>query len=251
MPTVRSLERVLAGSPGGLDETHALQPLDQSRGVHGETPAAHDLFERVDVRAGRRKPVVSSARERAREHQPDVGRDVATIALEHRDVGVADLHQHVHLARTGKERTRDQELGEHDGRGELIALGVELAPGDLLGGHVPELALELPLVGATVELGRSRDAEIAELHRAAAADQDVAGRHVAMDEPERTALFVGGFVRVREPATDRKRDLQRDLGGNRLSSCPRPREPLWPRWSLRRAPSPCRALTASSPKSKT
>ena len=37
-----------------------------------------------------------------------------------------------------------------------------------------------------------------------------------MDEPERASLFVGRLVRVREPATDRQRNLQGDLGGHRL-----------------------------------
>src|SRR5258707_5536233 len=151
--------------------------------------------------------MLSSPRESAPQHRLHVGRDVATVALEHRTVCVANLHQYVHLARAREKRAGGQELGENDGRGKLVALRVELAPRDLLGGHVPHLALELALVGATVELSGSRDAEIAQLDRAAAADEDVAGRHVAVDEAERTTLLIGGFVRMSEPTTDGQRDL--------------------------------------------
>jgi hypothetical protein len=71
----------------------------------------------------------------------------------------------------------------------------------------------LALVGATVELGGARDAEIAELDRARATDEDVPRRDVAMYETERAAIVVMCFVCVREASPYRQSDVQRHVGG--------------------------------------
>jgi hypothetical protein len=58
---------------------------------------------------------------------------VATVSVEHRKIRIADLHQHVHLARASEERSRQQQLGQDDGGRKLITLRIELAAGYLLG----------------------------------------------------------------------------------------------------------------------
>ena len=93
---------------------------------------------------------------------------------------------------------------------EDVAPRVELAPDDLLGRHVPELALELPGVGAALDLRRARDAEVGELHRARAIDEHVAGRDVAVHERERLARRRRARRgRTRAPRSTRERDVQR------------------------------------------
>ncbi len=105
----------------------------------------------------------------------------------------------------------DDHLGEHDAEREQIAPRVELAPDDLLGRHVAELAFELPGVRPPLELGGARDAEVGELHRAGAIDEHVAGRDVAVHERQRLAVLVARGVRVLEPAEDAERDVERHV----------------------------------------
>ena len=65
-----------------------------------------------------------------------------------------------------KSGPQDEHLGQHDAEREDVAPRVELAPDDLLGRHVAELALELSGVGAALDLRGARDAEVGELHGA-------------------------------------------------------------------------------------
>ena len=182
---VAGLARLLLDVGPG-DEPELLDERREPRRPDLQAPPAHDVLEGLGERRRRSAtaaPDRARARGRGRARTSSGTRaDVRSIG---REVGVADAHQDVELLAAAEERPQDEHLGEHDAEREEIAPRVELAPDDLLGRHVPELAFELPGVGAPLDLGRARDAEVGELHRARAIDEHVARRHVAVHERER------------------------------------------------------------------
>ena len=67
--------------------------------------------------------------------------------------------------------------------------------GDLLGRHVGDLALELPLARRLHAPGGLGDAEVEHARHAVGADEDVLRRDVAVDDAERLALLARRLVR--------------------------------------------------------
>jgi len=108
----------------------------------------------------------------------------------------------------------DGELEHHHAEREQIAPAIESLAAALLGRHVRCLALERSGLGLVLAIVGARDPEIEELDRAVVADEHVARRDVAVDEPERPAIGAGLFVRALERGggalDDRERDGERD-----------------------------------------
>ena len=117
-----------------------------------------------------------------------------------------------------EERASGEHLGQHDADGEQIAAVVDFPAEDLLRGHVAQLALQL--AGHRAPFGEETpgDAEVDELDVADAADQHVGRRHVAVDDVQRAARLVGGFVREREREEDLVGDVERRSRRDRLSA---------------------------------
>ncbi len=110
-----------------------------------------------------------------------------------------------------KSGPQDEHFGQDDACREKITSSVELASDHLLWRHVAELAFELTGVGAPLDLGGAGDAEVGELHRARAIDEDVAGGDVAVHEAQRLAVVVARRVGVLERAQHRQRDVEADV----------------------------------------
>ena len=91
-------------------------------------------------------------------------------------------------------------LVEHHAGGEEIRPVVHVVPGDHLRGHVEELALQGPGLGAARHGGRLGDAEVDHLHLAGDADVDVVGGEVAVDDLQLPTPRVLRPVRGVEPA---------------------------------------------------
>src|SRR5690606_36181340 len=96
-------------------------------------------------------------------------------------IGITDADQDVDVASATEKRPADEHFRQDDPGGELVGLLVQLASEHLLWRHVAELALQLPLLGPSLEGSGSRDAEVAELDRAGSTDEHVARRDVAVD----------------------------------------------------------------------
>ncbi len=235
--------RVSSSAPGPAHEARASR---RRRRAATGPPAAGGAARSPRARRRTRRRVghrSAGSRERARKRTARTSSGTrAAGAVDGRHVGVADAQQDVELLAAAEEGAQDEHLGQHDAKGEDVAPRVELAAEHLLGRHVAELALELPGVGAALDLRRARDAEVGQLDRARAVDEDVAGRHVAVHQRQRLALVVARRVRVLEGAQDRERDVQanveRDLAlVERGGGADDPARPS----CRRRTPSPCRA----------
>ena len=87
-----------------------------------------------------------------------------------------------------------EDLPEDDAEGVEIAAAVDDLAAGLLGRHVPELALEDPLLLG--EEARARDPEVGDLHRPLEREQDVLRAHVAVHDVERLTRLVLLLVRV-------------------------------------------------------
>ncbi len=97
-------------------------------------------------------------------HDADrLGRQRALVLLEHVEAHVHDLVQGLEVTGPEEEPTSEQQLGEHDARGEDVRAVVDVEPGDLLRRHVAELALEHAGLGLGLLLHQG-DAEVADLH---------------------------------------------------------------------------------------
>ena len=81
---------------------------------------------------------------------------------------------------------------------------VERLPQELLGGHVAQLALDLSLTRDLHAAARLGDAEVDEVRVAVGSDQNVVGRHVAVDDPKRVAALVVRLVRGMEAVQERR-----------------------------------------------
>ena len=108
----------------------------------------------------------------------------------------------------------DDELPEQDADGVEVGGAPDRLDSKLLRRHVGELALEEALARVVNARPRLRDAEVEKASVAVDAHEDVLGRHVTMDDPERLAHLVRRFVRRMETGEhardDREHDLHRD-----------------------------------------
>ena len=93
---------------------------------------------------------------------------------------------------------------EHDGGGVDVGRARRL-PGDLLGRHVRDLALEAAFARRLQAAGGLRDAEVEDAREPVRPDEDVLRGHVAVDDPERLAVLARRLVRGVE-AFDRAED---------------------------------------------
>jgi hypothetical protein len=84
---------------------------------------------------------------------------------------------------------------------------------DLFGAHVADFALEGSGFGHGALGGGFCDAEVADLHVPGVGDQHVGGADVAVDQAQRAAIGVGGFVGVVEAFERLGQDEQGELEG--------------------------------------
>ena len=103
-------------------------------------------------------------------------------------------------------------------------------PHELLGGHVAELALDLPLPRYLHPTARLRDPEVDQVSVSVGAHQDVVRRDVSVNDAQRVSPFVSRFVRRVQPVEDADHDGRGDRYGNHVlcrPHCPeQPRERL-------------------------
>ena len=117
----------------------------------------------------------------------------------------------------GHEPPPREQLPQHDREREHVAAPVERARDRLLGRHVRVLAFDLARIRQLVaQRRRLGDAEVAQLHLAGVAADDVRRRHVAMNDPQRTAAAVDRRMRRVERGPDLGGDIRGMLGWDRL-----------------------------------
>jgi hypothetical protein len=123
--------------------------------------------------------------------------DLSVVARGRHDLDVADLLQGGEIRLADEQPLHGEQLVQADAHGEHVAAAVDLQASHLLGGHVPELALEDPRLGLRALARGLGDAEVDELHVAVVRDEDVLRRHVAVHQLEgatRGVLLVVGVV---------------------------------------------------------
>ena len=76
---------------------------------------------------------------------------------------------------------------ERDAQGPEVCAAIDLAPLELLGREVAELALDLTGLGQVLALGCLRDAEVDDLHQTAVSYEQILRRDVAVHDSERLA----------------------------------------------------------------
>ena len=112
------------------------------------------------------------------------------------------------------ERPPREDFPENHAERVEVAPSIDGLPAGLLGGHVPELALEDALLFR--EEACARDAEVGDFHRAFEGEQDVLRADVAVDDLERLPCLVFLLVRVVEAlgrfGHDPRAEPRRDVG---------------------------------------
>jgi hypothetical protein len=105
-----------------------------------------------------------------------------------------------HLAHDGclilrvEQLSARQRLPEHDTHSVDVGAAVHGAAADLLGRHVLQLALELPILGRVKSDRGLRDTEVQDARDAVDPDHDVLRRDVAVDDAQRSTGFADGLV---------------------------------------------------------
>ncbi len=168
---------------------------------------------------GRRaaRPPTDSGRRAARRAGGDDVLEVRRVAgddLRRRgELTAHDRVEGVEVARAVERPRVGGELVQRHAEREQVGAAVERAAARLLRRHVRDLALELTARRPRQRrLLDARDAEVDELDRAVEADQEVAGRDVAVDEVEpgvRPARVLQIGERARRAVGDRDRDRER------------------------------------------
>ena len=146
-------------------------------------------------------------------HQDRVERrgDVRIHAGSRRDTRRAHLLEHGELGVAAEKLLPRQHLEEDATEGEDVASPVQRPSPGLLRRHIRDLSLQGARLGARDLPGRLRDAEVAQFDVALVGDQDVGGRHVAVDDVQLAPLPLAPAVRVIE----RRGDLRGDEDGER------------------------------------
>ena len=115
------------------------------------------------------------------------------------DASLERAHDDHRLVVALEEPLPDEALPEHDRRGVDVGRSRHVAAVQLLGRHVGDLALDLPLAGRLQPTGGLGDAEVEHARGAVGADEDVLRAHVAVDDRQRMPLLVPGLVRGVQP----------------------------------------------------
>ena len=100
----------------------------------------------------------------------------------------------LHVVVRAERRDPARGLVEHAPGREDVAAAIDDA-GDLLRGHVGELAFDLPRGGVLVQLTeRLRDAEVGDFDVAVGRDEDVVWRKIAVHDLERSPVLAAELV---------------------------------------------------------
>ena len=112
--TAPGLARLLLDVGPG-DEAELLDERGQARGADLEAPAAHDVLDGLGERARRSASAAAGSRASARKRTARTSSGTRVdVAVDRRDVGVADAHEDVELFAAAEERPEDEHLGEDD-----------------------------------------------------------------------------------------------------------------------------------------
>lgn len=204
--------RVALGGPlehGGWGERRTLgsvcdrsaRRLSREEGPHHlghalDRGRRHASCERLGHLSSRRESSLGVAAERAHDDVVEGRRAGCVLARRGHQV-VQDLDEDLRAARVSKPQSREQ-LPEDDARAVHVRAPVG-SPVELLGGHVPELALDRAQLRRLVPPGGSGDAEVREACHPVEAHEDVLWGHVAMHDLERQPVLPPGLVRRVEP----------------------------------------------------
>ncbi len=110
-----------------------------------------------------------------------------------------------------EEALAGEHLPEHHAQGPDVAPPIDVLELELLGGHVGVLALHGAQLGLVELVPRRGDAEIDDAHRAVVEDEEVRGRHVAVDDVHRASVGRQVVGRV-EPFADVGDDTREQKG---------------------------------------
>ena len=182
----------------------------------------HGTFERLGHLARRREALFPAACERLGDDGVErLGRARDELAR-HLDFVLQEGGQEtcdVAVLRWVDESAPDEPLPEHDPDRIDVGAPVDHSRRELLGRHVPELALDLAVLGRPVHTERRlRDAEIEHASDAVQAEKDVLRRHVTVDDVEGVAVLAASLVRSLESVqyADDDRHERALRQGNRL-----------------------------------
>ena len=175
--------------------------VPEHRPEHGRELAGFDrrgfgnrFFELLAKRPRRIGSACRVARERFEHDAIDAERNVAE-RTRRRHVAFHDALDHLRVGLAMEEPSHGEHLPEHDAERIDVDASVDLAAGELLGGHVSELAFEPGAgVGHVEAVSGLRDAEVDDLHLAARAEQDVLRADVAVDHLQELTGVVAGLV---------------------------------------------------------
>ena len=127
------------------------------------------------------------------------------------------LQHHRHhrpLALRGEESLAAEQLPEDDPGGEDVGASVDGLSAQLLGRHVRELALHLPVTRRLRTATRLRDAEVDHARYAVRTDEDVLWRHVAVNDVERFSALVRRLVRRMQAVENADHHGREHIEGN-------------------------------------
>ena len=119
-----------------LDEAELLDPRRELGRSDLEPSPPEDLLDRFGERGRGRIAERAVTCEGSVEHRPQIVGDARGRSIEHSEIGVADAHEDLDLARTREQRAKHHELTEHDRGREQIAARVDFLTHNLFGRHV-------------------------------------------------------------------------------------------------------------------
>ena len=181
---------------------HFLQPGRERLRREHDVLAHQELLQVGEHLAAPLVAIVDVLRERLQDHALDHLGDVRVDRSRVLDVDVADLLERREVGLALKQALAGQALVKHRADREDVAAAIERQAADLLGRHVPELALEHAGHRARVAGRGLRDAEVDDLDLALVRDEHVLRRAVTVHDLERAAERVPFAVRVVETLED-------------------------------------------------
>ena len=154
--------------------------------------------------AGAGEAVLGARREAGQDDALELGVDAGIDVARPRHAALAHRAQRVEVGQVREQAVAGDQLAQQDADREHVAARVDVAVARLLRRDVRELAAHAAVAGRL--LGALGDAEVGELDLAAARQQHVRRRHVAVDEAERLAVGAAGAgARARAPRRSRRR----------------------------------------------
>ena len=189
------LDRLLEG--GGVDE-HLLHE-HRARDRRGDVTTAHEA-------------ILAVRREELHHDRLELFGEIAPIDARRLDLAGTNDGEERLSSEPAVERSAREALPEDHAERVEVAPSIDLLSACLLGGHVPELALED--ASLLVDEACARDPEVRDLHDALVGEEDVLRRDVTMDDVERRTALVALLVCVvealRRLGDDPRRDPWRD-----------------------------------------